>query len=47
MKSNLDDFATYLDAYSLERGVEAVDETIIDNRYYQTFRDIFCHSFSL
>ena len=37
--------------HSLERGVdegvEAVDEIIIDNRYYQTFRDIFCHSFSL
>ena len=33
--------------HSLERGVEAADEIIIDNRYYQTFRDIFCHSFSL
>ena len=33
--------------HSLERGMEAVDEIIIDNRCYQTFRDIFCHSFSL
>ena len=33
--------------HSLERGVEAVDEIIIDDRCYQTFRDIFCHSSSL
>ena len=31
----------------LERGVEAVGEIIIiDNRCYQTSRDISCHSFS-
>ena len=46
MRSNLDNFAASFDAYSLERGLEAVDEIIMDNRCYQTFSDIFCHSFS-
>ena len=46
MKSNLDDFAASL-MHTLERSVEAVDEIIIDNCCYQTFRDIFYHSFSL
>ena len=45
MKSNLDDFAAFLDALlRVRRG--SVDEIIIDNRCYQMFRDIFCHSFS-
>ena len=40
MKSDLDDFAASL-MHSLERGVEAVDEIIIDNRCYQTIGDTF------
>ena len=32
--------------HGLERGVGAVDDIMIDNGFYQTSRDIFCHSFS-